>query len=63
MDEFSNNKVDMTQRELTFIKAAEFDKGWRRGLFVGVIFVAVCNLCCFVALNFFQEITYAKYFR
>lgn len=53
MDEFSDKEVKMTQRELTFIKATEFDKGWRRGLFVGVIFVAVCNLCCFVALKFF----------
>lgn len=34
MDEFSNKKVEMTQRELTFIKAAEYDKGWRWGLFV-----------------------------
>lgn len=53
MDEFSNNKVDMTQRELTFIKAAEFDKGWRSGLFVGGMIVAVCNLCCFITLKFF----------
>lgn len=48
MDEFSNNKVDMTQRELTFIKAAEFDKGWRRGLFVGGMFVAVTNVAAFL---------------
>ena len=35
MDEFSDKEVKMTQRELTFIKAAQYDKGWRWGLFVG----------------------------
>jgi len=55
MDEFSDKEVKMTQRELTFIKAAQYDKGWRRGLFVGGMIVAVCNLCCFVALNFSKE--------
>ena len=34
----------MTQRELTFIKAAQFDKGSRLGLFVGGMFVAVTNV-------------------
>lgn len=52
MDEFSNNKIDITQRELTYIKAAEFDKGWRRGLFVGGMIVAVANLGVFIMTKF-----------
>ena len=48
MDEFSNKKVDLTQRELTFIKAEEFDKGWRRGMIV-----AVANLSFFAIMKFF----------
>lgn len=48
MDEFSNKKIDMTQRELTFIKAVEWDKGWRWGLFVGGMFVAVTNVAAFL---------------
>lgn len=32
---FSDKEVKMTQRELTFIKAAQWDKDWRWGLFVG----------------------------
>lgn len=48
MDEFSNKKVEMTQRELTFIKAAEYDKGWRWGLFVGGMIVAVTNVTAFL---------------
>lgn len=48
-----NNKVEMTQRELTHIKAEEFDKGWRRGLFVGGMIVAVANLFCFAIIKFF----------
>lgn len=53
MDEFSNKKVDLTQRELTFIKAEEFDKGWRRGMFVGGMIVAVANLSFFAIMKFF----------
>jgi len=52
MDEYSNNKVEMTQRELTFIKSAQWDKGWRWGLFVGGMMVAVCNLLAFVFTKF-----------
>jgi len=48
MDEYSNNKVEMTQRELTFIKSAQWDKGWRWGLFVGGMMVAVCNVAAFL---------------
>lgn len=48
MDEYSNNKVEMTQRELTFIKATELDKGWRKGLFVGGMLVAVANVAAFL---------------
>ena len=48
MDEFSDKEVKMTQRELTFIKATQWDKGWRWGLFVGGMFVAVCNLAAFL---------------
>lgn len=44
MDEFSDKEVKMTQRELTFIKAAQWDKGWRLGLIVGGMFVAVTNV-------------------
>lgn len=44
MDEFSDKEVKMTQRELTFIKSAQYDKGWRWGLFVGGMFVAVTNV-------------------
>ena len=44
MDEFSDKEVKMTQRDLTFIKAAQYDKGWRWGLFVGGMFVAVTNI-------------------
>ena len=29
MDEYSDKEVKMTQRELTFIKATQWDKGWR----------------------------------
>lgn len=32
MDEFSNKEIKMTQRDLTFIKAVEWDKGWRWGI-------------------------------
>ena len=53
MDEFSDKEVKMTQRDLTFIKAAEYDKGWRLGLFVGGMLVAVCNVMAFVATKFF----------
>ena len=53
MDEYSNNKVEMTQRELTFIKSAEWDKGWRWGLFVGGMIVAVANLGFFAMIKFF----------
>ena len=49
MDEFSDKEVKMTQRELTFIKATQWDKGWRWGLFVGGMLVAVTNV---VALLF-----------
>lgn len=52
MDEFSNKKVDITQRELTFIKAAEYDKGWRLGLFVGGMLVAVANVAAFLFTKF-----------
>ena len=55
MDEYSNNKVEMTKRELTFIKAEEWDKGWRKGLFVGGMIVAVANLCFFAIIKFLQE--------
>ena len=48
MDEFSDKEVKMTQRELTFIKAAQYDKGWRCGLFVGGMFVAVTNVAAFL---------------
>lgn len=48
MDEFSNKEVKMTQRDLTFIKATEYDKGWRWGLFVGGMLVAVCNVAAFL---------------
>lgn len=48
MDEFSDKEIKMTQRELTFIKATQWDKGWRWGLFVGGMFVAVCNLAAFL---------------
>ena len=48
MDEYSDKEVKMTQRELTFIKAAEHDKGWRRGLFVGAIFDAVSIVAAFL---------------
>ena len=48
MDEFSDKEVKMTQRELTFIKAAEHDRGWRWGLFVGGMFVAVSNVAGFL---------------
>ena len=51
MDEFSDKEVKMTQRELTFIKAESYDKGWRWGLFVGGMLVAVCNLMFFVITN------------
>ncbi len=44
MDEFSDKEVKMTQRELTFIKANQWDKGWRWGLFVGGMLVAVTNV-------------------
>ena len=39
MDEFSDKEVKMTYRELTFIKAAQYDKGWRWG------FVRWWNVC------------------
>lgn len=48
MDKFSDKEVKMTQRELTLIKAAEYDKGWRGGLFVGGMFVAVTNVAAFL---------------
>lgn len=44
MDEFSDKEVKMTQRELTFIKAVQYDKGWRWGLIVGGTLVAVTNV-------------------
>lgn len=52
MDEFSNKEVKMTQRELTFIKATQWDKGWRWGLFVGGMIVAVANLGVFIMTKF-----------
>lgn len=52
MDEFSNKEVKMTQRELTFIKAAQWDKGWRWGLFVGGMIVAVANVAAFLFTKF-----------
>lgn len=52
MDEFSNKEVKMTQRELTFIKATQWDKGWRWGLFVGGMIVAVANLGVFIITKF-----------
>jgi hypothetical protein len=48
MDEFSDKEVKMTYRELTFIKSAQYDKGWRWGLFVGGMFVAVTNVAAFL---------------
>ena len=48
MDEFSDKEVKMTQRELTFIKAKQWDKGQRWGLFVGGMFVAVTNIAAFL---------------
>lgn len=48
MDEYSDKEVKMTQRELTFIKATQWDKGWRLGLFVGGMFVAVTNVAAFL---------------
>ena len=48
MDEFSDKEVKMIQRELTFIKSAQYDKGWRWGLFVGGMFVAVTNVAAFL---------------
>lgn len=54
MDEFSNKEVKMTQRELTFIKATQWDKGWRWGLFVGGMIVAVANLGVFIMTKFIQ---------
>ena len=48
MDEFSDKEVKMTQRELTFIKDAQFDRGWRWGLFVGGMLVAVTNVIAFL---------------
>ena len=53
MDEFSDKEVKMTQRDLTFIKATQWDKGWRWGLFVGGMLVAVCNVMAFAAAKFF----------
>lgn len=47
MNEFSDKEVKMTQRELTFIKAAQYDKGWRWG-FVGGMLVAVTNVAAFL---------------
>lgn len=44
MDEFSDKEVKMTQRELTFIKAVQYDKGWRWGMIVGGTLVAVTNV-------------------
>lgn len=51
MDEFSNKKIDMTQRELTFIKAVEWDKGWRWGLFVGAMVVAASNVAAILFIK------------
>ena len=48
IDEFSDKEVKMTQRELTFIKANQWDKGWRWGLFVGGMLVAVTNVAAFL---------------
>lgn len=37
LDAFSDKKIEMTQKELTFIKDAEWGKGWRCGLLAGLI--------------------------
>ena len=51
MDEFSNKEIKMTQRDLTFIKAVEWDKGWRWGLFVGAMAVAVSNVAAILFIK------------
>ena len=48
IDEYSDKEVKMTQCELTFIKATEWDKGWSFGLFVGGMLVAVCIVAAFL---------------
>ena len=39
LDDFSDEKIEMTKKELTFIKDAEWDKGWRWGLLVSFVIV------------------------
>ena len=43
LDAFSDKKIEMTQKELTFIKDAEWDKGWRWGLLVGLITLIIAE--------------------
>lgn len=47
-----DNKIEMTNRELTHIKAEEWDKGWRKGLFVGGMIVALANVGFFILTKF-----------
>ena len=46
------DKIEMTNRELTHIKAEEWDKGWRWGLFVGGMIVALANVGVFILTKF-----------
>lgn len=46
------DKVEMTKSELKHIKAEEWDKGWRKGLFVGGMIVALANVGFFILTKF-----------
>ena len=55
LDAFSDKKIEMTQKELTFIKDAERVKGWRRGLLVGLITLIIVEV--FTLILIFNEHT------